>query len=92
MRHAIFFLTAATLSLSAVPSYADKASANACAGKLSPEAKQIYAATIGDIAPGVDLKEAVHGRTKGLVMGGKLSRDQARPAAEAAGECLKLAR
>ncbi len=92
MRHAIFFSIAAILSLSVVPSYADKASANACAGKLPPEAKQIYAATIGDVAPGVDLKEAVRGRTKGLVMGGKLSRDQARPAAEAAGECLKLAR
>jgi hypothetical protein len=90
MHYRILILTAA-LSLSATPSFASKASADACAAKLSPEAKEIYAASIGSVAPGVDMREVVRGKTRALVMSGKLTRDQARPAAEAAGACLKQA-
>jgi hypothetical protein len=92
MRHTFLVLTAATLSFSTAPSFADRASADACAAKLSPDAKQIYAASIGSVAPGVDMKEVVRAKTRALVIGGKLSRDAARPAAEAAGVCLKQAR
>jgi hypothetical protein len=91
MRYSVLILTAAALSVSAAPSFANRASADACAAKLPPEAKQIYAASISSVAPGVDMKEVVRSKTRALVMGGKLSRDQARPAAEAAGACLKQA-
>lgn len=91
MRLALFILTAVALSLSTAPSFANRASADACAAKLSPDAKQIYAASIGSAAPGADMKEVVRSKTRALVIGGKLSRDKARPAAEAAGTCLKQA-
>lgn len=91
MRYTWIILSAAALSLGATPSFASKASADACAAKLSPEAKQVYAASIGSVAPGADMREIVRGKTRSLVIGGKLTRDQARPAAEAAGTCLKQA-
>jgi hypothetical protein len=91
MRYTWMIASAAVLSLGAAPSFANKASADACAAKLSPEAKQIYTASIGSIAPGVDMREVVRGKARSLVMGGQLTRDQARPAAEAAGACLKQA-
>lgn len=91
MRCTVFLLTAAALSLSASSSFASKASADACAARLSPPAKQIYAASIGSVAPGVDLKGLLRSKVRPMVMGGQLSRDQARPAAEAAGACLKQA-
>ncbi len=86
-----WIILSAVLSLSATPSIASKASADACAAKLSPEAKQVYAASIGSVAPGVDMREVVRGKTRSLVIGGKLTREQAQPAAEAAGACLKQA-
>ena len=91
MRRAVLVLSFAVLPLFTEPSLASKASADACAAKLSPDAKQIYAASIGSVAPGVDMKEVVRSKTRALVIGGKLSRDAARPAAEAAGACLKQA-
>lgn len=91
MRYAWIILNAAAISFGATPSFASKASADACAAKLSPEAKQIYAASIGSVAPGVDMREIIRGKTRALVIGGKLTRDQARPAAETAGVCLKQA-
>jgi hypothetical protein len=91
MRCTFLVLTAVALSFSASPSFANKASADACAAKLSPPAKKIYAASIGSVAPGIDLKELLRSKVRPMVMGGQLSRDQARPAAEAAGACLKQA-
>jgi hypothetical protein len=91
MRYVLMIAAAAAFSLTAVPSYANRASADACAAKLSPEAKQIYAASIGSVAPGADMKEVVRSKTRALVIGGKISRSAARPAAEAAGVCLKQA-
>jgi hypothetical protein len=91
MRYVLTIVAAVAFSLTAVPSYANRASADACAAKLSPEAKQIYAASIGSVAPGADMKEVVRSKTRALVIGGKISRSAARPAAEAAGVCLKQA-
>lgn len=91
MRYVLMIATAAALSLTAEPTYASRASADACAAKLSPEAKQIYAASIGSVAPGADMKEVVRSKTRALVIGGKIGRGAARPAAEAAGTCLKQA-
>lgn len=88
---AIPALAAGVLLVSGAPSFANRAAADACAAKLSPDAKTVYAATIGSVKAGVDLTAVVTAKTRDLVMSGKLSRGNARPAAEAAGTCLKHA-
>ena len=82
---------AATLTLTTVPSLANRATADACAAKLPADAKLIYTATIGSVVPGVNLADNVRSNARELVMAGKLTRDQAQPAAQAAGACLKQA-
>lgn len=84
-------IVAAALPLSAVPSLADRAAADSCATHLPANSKLIYAASIGAVAPGVDLKEVVRAKTRSLVIGGKVVRSEAQAAAEAAGACLKRA-
>lgn len=94
MFHLITTATAAAalaLAFSATPSQASRATADACAAKLSNDAKVIYASTIGAVAPGVDMVETVRAKTRELAMAGKINRAQAQPAAQAAGECLKQA-
>jgi hypothetical protein len=94
MRHPfslIAVIAAAAVQLLSAPALADRAAADACATKLSPEAKLIFATVIGEVKPGANLPDVVRAKTRGLVMAGKLSRGQARPAAEQAGACLKQA-
>jgi hypothetical protein len=93
MNRAILLMATAvvTAPLLCAPAAANRAAADACAAKLPSAAKLVYAAAIGSVAPGIDLREMVRSKTRGLVIGGKLSRGQARPAAEAAGVCLKQA-
>ncbi len=76
---AIPALAAAVLLNSSEPSFANRVAADACAAKLSPDAKAVYAATIGSVKPGVDLTAVVTAKTRDLVMAGKLSRGNARP-------------
>lgn len=94
MRHSLpvtAAILAAGLLLSAAPSFANRATADACAARLSPEAKLVYTASIGSVTPRADLRDVVRSKTRALVMSGKLDRGGARTAAEAAGACLKLA-
>ena len=94
MFHLITTTTAAVtiaLALSAVPSQASRSAADACAAKLSSDARLIYASTISAVAPGVDMVETVRAKTRELAMAGKINRAQAQPSAQAAGECLKQA-
>ena len=86
-------IAAATVALafSVVPSHANRAAADACAAKLTGDARLIYASTVGAVAPGVDMFETVRAKTRELAMAGKINRSQAQPAAQAAGECLKQA-
>jgi hypothetical protein len=93
MRRSSLFVAAviAALGVSAVPSYANRAAADACAAKLPANAKLVYAATVGSVKHGVDLVETVRSKTRSLVISGKLSRSSAKGAATAAGGCLKLA-
>lgn len=42
------------------------------------------------MTPQTDIKDALTGVARPMVMAGSMSRDTARTAAEAAGECLKL--
>jgi hypothetical protein len=90
-RSLTLFAATAVLALPAVPSFANRAAADACAGRLSSDAKLIYAATIGSVAPGANLPDTVRAKARELVMAGKIKRDQAKPAAQAAGACLKQA-
>jgi len=69
---------------------ADQAAASACANQLSKDGRTIYDRTAPTVTAKTDIKDAVTSTTRPLVMNGTMSRDAARPAAEAAGECLKL--
>jgi hypothetical protein len=93
MRSSSLFCLAAAASfvLLTAAAHADRKAADACAAKLGAEAKLVYAATIGSVTTEAALKDTVTSKTRSLVMGGKLSRSAARPAAEAAGACLKQA-
>lgn len=90
----LFFclITATALSFINAPAFANKAAADACAAKLPADAKLIYAATIGGVTPAVDLKDLIRSKTRPLVMSGKIGRDQAPAAAQAAGTCLQQAK
>jgi hypothetical protein len=81
----------AILMLSIASSFASRATADACAARLPADAKLIYAASIGGVAPGVDLHELEKSKARSLVMSSRISRDAALPAAQAAGACLKQA-
>lgn len=85
-------IVAAAMILPVAPSFAGRPEADACAAKLPADAKIIYAETIGSVATASNMQDVVRSKTRSLVMSGKLSRGQARPAAEAAGACLKLAK
>lgn len=80
----------AALMLLPLPTLADQASAQACAGQLSKDGRLLYDRTAPSITPASDIREALRSTARPLVMNGSLSRDAALAAAEAAGECLKL--
>lgn len=82
-------LTAALILLS-TPALADKKAGDACAAKLQKDSAAIYSASAAKFTPGADLRDIVKGVARGMVLSGNLSRDEAKPAAEAAGGCLKL--
>lgn len=79
------------LALSAAPAFAGQAEAQSCAAGLDANGQMIFNAALPQVNPSADLKGVVTSTTKSLVMSGQLSRSVARPAAMAAGECLKLA-
>ena len=79
------------LALSAGHGLAGTAEAQNCAGSLDANGQQIFNAALPQVAPGADLKGIVTDVTKSLVKAGQIKRSDARPAAMAAGECLKLA-
>ena len=94
MRHPLPLFAAvvtAAVTLSAVPSFADRAGADKCAAGLPANSKLIYAASITGVKTGIDLKDLVRSKTRSLVMEGKVVRAEAQGAAEAAGSCLKQA-
>lgn len=93
MRHLPLLASAAVavLMTSSVSSFASRAAADACAARLPADAKLIYTATIGTVAPGINLADNVKTKARELVMAGKIDRNQAQGAAQAAGACLKQA-
>jgi hypothetical protein len=70
--------------------HADQAAATACSASLSPDGKLVYEKVAPSVTPKTDLKEAVTSAVRPLVLNGSMKREQARTAAEEAGECLRL--
>ena len=95
MRLSLFlpaFLSLASLPMLAMTVHADQAAASACASKLSKDGQLLYEKAAPMVTPSNDIKEALTEVARPLVMNGSMSRGTARAAAEAAGECMKLAR
>ncbi|HWB50321.1 MAG TPA: hypothetical protein VG651_14520 [Stellaceae bacterium] len=87
----IVTMAAFALLFAASTAHADRAAADACARKLSPQSKTIYDKSLSGVLSGQKPVDAVTAVARSMVMGGSMSRDTARPAAEAAGGCLRLA-
>jgi hypothetical protein len=64
--------------------------ADSCAKGLSAESRMIYDATVKNMKGPSTIRDTVVAQTKALVNEGKLAEANARPAAEAAGTCLRL--
>lgn len=76
--------------LPAVAQAADQAAASSCAAQLSKDGQLLYGKVAPTMTPKTDIKDALTSVARPMVMGGSMSRDTARTAAEAAGECLKF--
>ncbi len=74
-----------------IPAGAGQAEAQTCAAGLDANSQLIFNATLPQVGPGADLKGALTTATKALVKSGQIKRGDAKPAAMAASECLKLA-
>lgn len=72
--------------------FANQQAADSCAAKLPKNPAAIYSASVTQISPDSDIRAIVTNVTRGMVMNGDLSRGDAKPAAEAAGACLRLLR
>lgn len=64
--------------------------AASCAAVLNSDARMIYDEAAQKVTPATPIRDTLTSVTRGLVMGGKISRGAARPAAEAAGQCLQI--
>ncbi len=81
----------ALLALSAAPAFAGAAEATSCAAGLDANGQKIFNTAMPQVKPSADLKALVTATTKALVSSGQVPMSAARPAAMAAGKCLKLA-
>lgn len=82
-------LTAA-LCLLAAPAWADRAAADRCAAGLEPLGKTMFDRALPDVLRGTAIADALRSVGRSIVMSGAATRDNARPAGEAAGACLLL--
>ncbi len=83
----------AMLSLMATQgAYADQVAANTCAEKLPPQARLVFDAVSAHPQPDFTLRALLESRVRELVFFDRLMRSAARPAAEGASECLRIAR
>jgi len=68
---------------------ANPAAAQACAAKLTPEAKAIYNAAAPKMTPTTNMRDLLKSTTFGLIMQGEVKQADARPSAIAAAHCLR---
>jgi hypothetical protein len=71
---------------------ADKAAADVCAASLQPHARLVFDAVTAGPEEGLTLRAALEAKVRELVFMDRLLKNSARPAAEAASECLRIAR
>ncbi|MDI1287119.1 MAG: hypothetical protein PSV46_22235 [Reyranella sp.] len=91
LRRLSSFLSLLGLAMLPAAVQADQAAAAACAAKLSKEGQMLYEKAAPTVSPSNNIKDALTAVARPLVMNGAMSRAVARDAAEAAGECMKLA-
>jgi hypothetical protein len=86
------FVVAIVLSLClSITAHADRPAGDACSASLTPDGKAIYGATMAAGPTTGTMRSVLEEQARGLVMGGKIARGQARENAVAAGECVKTA-
>jgi hypothetical protein len=71
---------------------ADKAAADVCAASLQPHARLVFDAVAASPNEGLTLRASLEAKVRELVFMDRLMRNAARPAAEEASECLRIAR
>lgn len=72
--------------------HADRAAASSCAASLQPHARMVFDAVIADPQPQLALRSVLEARVRELVFTDRLMVGNARPAAEAASQCLRISR
>jgi hypothetical protein len=72
--------------------YADRVAANVCAASLEPHARLVFDAVSARPQPELNLKSVLTARVRELIFTDKLMMNAARPAAEEASACLRIAR
>jgi hypothetical protein len=72
--------------------HADKTAANLCAATLQPRARLVFDAVIAQPQPELALRSVLEARVRELVFKDRLMVSAARPAAEAASQCLRISR
>ncbi len=84
--------TAVLLICSAPAASADQSAADTCAAALPPPAKAVFDAVMEDPQPATPLRRLLAERVGKLVYRGRLPLSEARGAAFAASDCLRIAR
>ena len=82
-------MIAAALMGLATSARADVAAGDACAAKLTPDGKAVYAAVVAANPTLETLRATVEGQARSLVMESKIAMGSARDNATAAGECVR---
>jgi hypothetical protein len=72
--------------------HADEAAATRCAASLQPHARLVFDAVTARPQPEFTLRAVLEARVRELVFMDRLMKSAARPAAEAASDCLRIAR
>jgi hypothetical protein len=70
----------------------DRAAADRCAASLPPVSKTMYDKALPAVLAGQSMEDALTAVVRPMVIWGPISVADARPAAEAAATCLKLAK
>jgi hypothetical protein len=78
--------------IAAQGAHADWAAANSCAASLQPHARVVFDAVVANPQPQLALRSVLEARVRELVFTDRLMVVYARPAAEAASQCLRISR
>jgi len=86
------YVTAFLLLLASAMAHADQVQAGKCASALLPSALLVFSTVRADPEPQRPLRSVLAARVRKLVFMDHLAMRDARPAAEAASECLRIMR